>query len=446
MNPRTTAILALVTLIAGTALYLREFRGADERAAAEEAGKRLFQELAADDVSAIELMTSDGESARLERREGDWRLISPVDVPADAVNANQLATNLVNIASEKVLEGAVAPEVYGLTERARAVRFETSDGGGGTLRLGDDAPVGSETYARAGEDGAIVTVQTFRANAFDKALLDLRERRVAIFDRASVRGLEVQWPGDRVVLERNGGADDDGERWQMRTPVEARADAEAVDALLSALSFLRAEAFVDDPAPGDGAGLDPPALAISLRIQAEGEAERTLRLAIGPEEGDRRRVRGAENYLYEVGASELPIETSVTAYRYRKLGDFTLADAVAFELELEAQEGASRIALRGERAEADASGWVVSPTEMQDDLATALVSEASSLEASRIAAESLGEDERRALGLVPPRTASARLRRIGGRRWGGRRAAAARRSPPRPHRPRARHPRQCAAT
>ena len=149
MNPRTTAILALVTLVAGAVLYLREFRGADERAAAEAEGKRLFQGLEADDVTAIVLATSDGASARLERRGDGWRLLSPVDVPADEVNANQLASNLANVASEKVLEEAVGPEVYGLTDRARQVRFETAEGGG-ALFLGDGAPVGSETDPGAG--------------------------------------------------------------------------------------------------------------------------------------------------------------------------------------------------------------------------------------------------------------------------------------------------------
>ena len=83
MKPRTTGILLAIVLVLGGFVYFYELRGGDARREAEDQLRRLFTEVDADAIEWISLTTSDGVDARVERRDGDWMVVSPVVFPAD---------------------------------------------------------------------------------------------------------------------------------------------------------------------------------------------------------------------------------------------------------------------------------------------------------------------------------------------------------------------------
>ena len=85
MNPRTTGILAIVALLLGAFIYFHEIRGGDTREEAEALAKRLFPDVEANAIQWMELTTTDGHDARLERSEGVWRLRRPVEFLADGL-------------------------------------------------------------------------------------------------------------------------------------------------------------------------------------------------------------------------------------------------------------------------------------------------------------------------------------------------------------------------
>ena len=62
-------------------VYFYEIQGQGARQDAEQRAKRLFQGLEAADVAWIALRTSDGAEARLEQKDGRWRLIAPLAFP-----------------------------------------------------------------------------------------------------------------------------------------------------------------------------------------------------------------------------------------------------------------------------------------------------------------------------------------------------------------------------
>ena len=72
MNPRTTALLALVAVLLGGFIYFYEIRGETTGQSAREDEKRLHPGLEADRIDAVELTTEDGVEARFERSEGLW--------------------------------------------------------------------------------------------------------------------------------------------------------------------------------------------------------------------------------------------------------------------------------------------------------------------------------------------------------------------------------------
>ncbi len=406
MQPRTSAILLIIALALGAFVYFYEIGGEDARREAEEQARRLFPAVEQDAIEWIALTTRDGVEARLERGEAGWSLREPVVFPADRFAADGMAANLAGLVSEAALESPQPLAEYGLGDTARAVRF-SAGGEVHTLLLGKRTPVGSNTYAKAGASDAVYTVQTYKAQSFDKALDDLREKRILDFDTAAIQRVEARWPAGGVVLERSAakgeGAAAEGEQgnWRLVSPLEARADDDVVDDLLSDLSFLRAVGFVDEP-PGDAeAGLAPPSFEVILTPKAEGDAEvAPIRLAVGGLHGeDERLVRGAQTSLYTIAADRFDdFPREVVAYRFKQLSRFDIADARQLDLFFQPEVG-DPVAITAIRGDA---GWSASPEAVAPDKLARIVSELSRLRAVDIAADEVGAQELRDFGLSPP--------------------------------------------
>jgi hypothetical protein len=380
----------------GAFVWFYQVQGADRRKEAEASAKRLFPQVEPDDVRALEFTTQDAQEARLERGEAGWALVRPLAFPADETTVSGLASGLAQLSSEGTLEDAQAPAVYGLGEGAVQVRFEAG-GTAHSVRFGRKTPVGYNTYATVDDAGTIYTVPSHRASAFERPLLDLRERRVLRFDRSSVEAIDLRWPGGGASLEKRDDA------WSLTAPLAAPADAQTVDDLLADVSFLRAEGFVDQPGDDAEQSFADPAFEVLLRLGAaeEGAAPTTQRLQIGRAvPGDRRLARGSEASLYEIPAARLDdFPRRLGAYRQRTLGSFAPADARRLELEFSDLSGAA-VQIVAERGE---TGWSSSPEAMAPGKIARLVSELSGLRAQDVEADGLGERELAALGLAPPR-------------------------------------------
>jgi hypothetical protein len=404
VNPRSTGILALVALALGAFIWFYEIEGEEGRKSAEEAEKHLFADLEAEAIEWLAFETTDGASVRVERRDDRWRLVEPLDFPADTVAVDAMAGALADLAHEQAIESGQALEVYGLGPGARRVEFGTASGSH-ALRIGNKAPLGSNTYVARGADDAVFTVSTWRTNALSEELLDLRDRRVLAFDRNAVRSIEASWQGGRVVIERV------GEGWRLREPLDGPADEDRVDGLLSDLTYLRTDGFVEGDAE---AGLDPPDYAVSLELASDDPdaAPRTLRFALGSPRSDGRRLaRGTHDTLYALASEridEFPRE--LVEYRDRELARFVVSEASALELVFASEPGdegggaSVRVEIRR-----DDTGWTSEPP-LRQGAGGDMVAALANLKASDIVAESIGDDELEALGLAPPRT---RIRILG---------------------------------
>jgi len=82
------------------------------------------------------------------------------------------------------------------------------------------------------------------------------------FDGEDVNGLEIEWEGNRVVLERQAA------EWQLVHPLEARADDTLVATLLGTLTSMEKERTLEDMTPAE-AGLDEPRARVEVRLEDE---------------------------------------------------------------------------------------------------------------------------------------------------------------------------------
>ena len=396
MSARTTLVLLVLAAALGAFIWLHEIEGGAEREATAEAEKHVFVGLEAERVRALALETSDDLDARLERDgTGGWRLREPVDAPADELAAGGIAGALAGLAADEVYEdGLESLESYGLAGEPQ-LRFETDDGAH-ALRIGKTTPVGGGVYVTDAAAERVFVVPVYRTNALRKSLHELREARVLDFDATSVTGVAVRWEGGAAELARA----DAESAWRMTAPFDVAADEDAADDLLSTLKYLRATGFVDD-AEEAAAALAEPLVEIVL---ARGEDE-PVRLAVGAEAGGDHIVRGREGLGYRVPAGRIAeVPRDVLAYRFHTLSRFVQAEAERVEVALAGGTPAALTIARGE-----GGAWEAAPP-LVEGAAGALVAELGDLPATGVLAEALGDVERAAMGLAPPRT---RIRVLG---------------------------------
>ena len=404
VNPRTTGILFLAAAALAAFVYFYEIRGEAERVQAEEATKRLFPGFEAAEVTEVSLTTSDGYAARALRRDAGWELVEPIVFPADVFALDGMASALADLKSESVFENPQPAEVYGLDDDTALVRF-AAGGEERQIRLGKAAPVGTSSYASVGGSEAVYTVPRFGINALRKSLFDLREKRIARFDRNAVDRISASWPGGRVALEKG----DDG--WRITEPIEDRADPKVVDSLLSDLSFLRAEGFEDEPPPDAEAGLDPPDFAVELHGAGDDEAPAVnVSLAIGSAldgeatGGGSRLVRADQPSLFRIASDRLAdLPRELVAYRWKQLASFSPTDAekveIHFEPAMSTEVGDEPVLITATRAD---TGWTSEPESFAPGKVVGMISALSNLVAADILADEMGPEELAGVGLAPP--------------------------------------------
>jgi hypothetical protein len=412
MNPRVTGLLLLLAAALGAFVWFYEIEGEEARKSSEEATRRLFPGVEAEQIEWISLTTADGHAARLERKDGAWRLAAPVEFRADRLAADGIASALAQLTSEASYPNPQPPEVYGLGEGAREVAFGAG-GGEHKLRIGAKAPMGGNSYASVGGRADVYTVATYRVSAIAKRLDELRDRRIVEFSEDAVRRLSLRWPDGGVVVEREAGAGGAGAEaqaggaqaaagWRLVEPAAGRADDSTVDTALSNLSFLRATGFEDAALPDAETGLDRPDLEVEIALapEKEGAEPRTLALAFGRALANGDRLVRSGGTLFRVPSARLDdFPRKPTAWRFKDVARFEADGARRVEMGFRDASGATLAvtATRGEDGE-----WSSEPEAIEPARLRTLVDELARLRAREILADSMGEAELRGLALEPP--------------------------------------------
>ena len=405
MNPRTTGLLALAAAILGGFIYFYEIGGESSRLVAHDEEKRIFPGLVAADVDAIELTTDDGIEARFERQEGRWRVVSPISGRADATALDAIADALTSLPREGSVASAGGLEQYGLGQYVRTVLFEIAGEPNGLL-IGRSTPVGGHVYVARLDDGddadedEVAYTESYRVNAFKRRLDDLRDRRIFGFEVGDVRTLRVAWPaayagaeGDvEVALAR----DESGE-WQMGVPATGRADQQTIRELLSDLSFLHAESFVDERTDAVDAALVHSGITFYWSLDGD-HLERRARIAADSEGS--LLVEGPTGELHTIQLERMnDFKRRVSDYRFKMLSEFDLAEARRLILEF-ADEGEGAMRVEAGLGEA---GWTSEEMRIDPNRASDIVRALASLRAEDIIADEMGPNELASLGLSPPR-------------------------------------------
>jgi hypothetical protein len=210
--------------------------------------------------------------------EVEWRIVKPIAARADTAAVDRLLEALAGLEKTRTME-KVSPAAVGLDRPQAVVRLATSDpktrrGGETVLRLGAEVPTGGSLIAAiAGKPEAYVVSDSILGD-LRKPPGDWRDRRIFHGDRDRIERIALAaGGGPKVLLARR------GDRFWIESPIADRADRDQVEKLLTDLTALSAERFVDGPAPPSGQlGLDPPRAVVEAVLARQAQP---LRIELG---------------------------------------------------------------------------------------------------------------------------------------------------------------------
>ncbi len=323
MRPKTLLVLSLAALALGAFIffYEKDLPSTDERA---ELAKKVLR-FEADEVDALLIEWGDRQ-VRLERQRpdggdedkgdddvpasgsDDWRIVAPLAARADRGAVDGLVSSLANLESSRSIEGFDRAEL-GFDEPRARVTVIARDGQS-VLEVGAELPASSDMVVTVAGGAKAYQVGASLYEDLTKDPGDWRDKKLFPGARGDVERLSWTPPGGEKTLLAKRGDD-----FWIEAPLTDRADEDLVNTLLSELTGLRAETFVDEPLlTPEGMGLEPPQSAIEVVL---GGREQPFRLELGATAGDGDVVYGrADSQLFEV-KTELPESLAATAGDWR---------------------------------------------------------------------------------------------------------------------------------
>ncbi len=275
MKARSTFLLLGLALLFGAYLFYWESGPVEEKNEGP-AAAHLF-DFEADAAQGVQVEV-DGAKLALSSRDGAWT-VAGADGKSHAADTDLVRDFLESLraleGSEVAQEGAVDLGRFGLSPSKGRVEIK---GGGRSkdknqdfayvLLVGDESPLGSKRYAAVEGQPKVFLLDGYVVKNLGKKPSDLRPRKLLVFDRSKVEGVEVfhhKLPALR--LSRKEG------KWLVAAPAgTAGPDPAKVDRLIEDLSLLRVSDFTGESAtPGKPQGLDKPTQRYRL-LDAAGAA------------------------------------------------------------------------------------------------------------------------------------------------------------------------------
>jgi hypothetical protein len=247
MRARWGTVLMAVVL-AGLGAYLYFVELPSERARTQTATEaRTLLPFAEQDITGLTVHLESGPDVVLARNDDRiWTITAPVTTEADARAVGDLVRTLaLGTVTRVVEEQASSLEPYGLAPPAATFTLAAGERRE-TFALGDIGPLSSTLYVRRGADRKVLLTDLPPKLLLNKTLAGLRKKEVLPIQQDKVDRLRLSNPKTEVLLERLD--DKQKRRWQIRFPIDARADQPAVRNLLIKLEDLKALAFAD-PGP-----------------------------------------------------------------------------------------------------------------------------------------------------------------------------------------------------
>lgn len=276
MNPKQNIIktVVLIVILCGLGLYYRVHvrEGGKRRQEADEEAKKVFQ-IDRGQITELRLARANEEEIVCAKTEDKWHIEKPVRADADQNAVNRIVSEFADVKRTRTFDEEpedLAP--YGLEAPSltlSAVVAERDEPA--TILFGEQNPAKTAFYATTANKKTVFLVQSYLQTSMDKGLFDLRDKKLADFQKNDVRALQLERGESKVDVEKR----DDG-TWMMTAPLKTRADATEIDKIIDKVQTGRIKEFVnEEPENLVQYGLDSPEIKLTLLI-GDDRASKTL--------------------------------------------------------------------------------------------------------------------------------------------------------------------------
>jgi hypothetical protein len=312
-----TTTLILVVVLAGLGGYIY-FVDSKRPATAVEEKDKVFT-VDADKLQEL-TVTSDGATTSLSKTDGVWKITAPVSADADGNEVSGLTSTIAGLEVNRVVdENASNLADYGLATPRITVAFKAEGGASGELHIGDKTPTQSDMYAMKPGEKRVFLVPAFQETSLAKNTFALRDKRILHFDRDKTDALEIAVPGSPAVQVARAGTE-----WVVKSPIQARGDYSAIEALLTRLSTASMTELTDPNSP-ETFGLESPTAVVTV-----GAGSTRAALEIGTERDGKLYARDrARQIIFAVDPSlAADVKKSIDDLRDKEMFEFRAFNAV----------------------------------------------------------------------------------------------------------------------
>jgi len=284
-----------------------------------------------------------------------WNLSQPFKVAGDNPEAESFLSAIEALEKSRVVESNPNNlSHYGLDAPAFKIHIKFKDGGEDTLLLGDDSPIGENIYLKLKSDSAVLLAATSKTT-FDKSVYQFRDKTIFNFSSGSITKIQIKRNEHPLDLIR------EKEEWKVSGEVRAKADKDAVLALLQAIQFLRVKEFVNEKSVSlEPFGLKKPTTTLTL----EDENKKSYSIDFGVTENGIYAKKGDAPGIFRVDAKfHNTLEKRNVDFLLKNLIEFEEKDVIVINIQ------SKKETIQAIRLEKD--NWVIkSPKETPADMAT----------------------------------------------------------------------------
>ncbi len=220
------AVFALA-ILSGLVYWSNRHKAAEASQPAADAPPKMLT-LAEKAVSEVTFQKDGSAPVVVSKLADRWEIIKPEPMPADQDAVNGVVSAAASLSADRLIDDHPANLVpFGLTNPATSVTLNVNAGKPVTIDFGKDTPSGGSTYAKLAGDPRVFSVSSASKTSIDKALIDLRDKRLSTFDSEKLSRVELQVRHEAVEFGKNG-----QNEWQILKPAPYRADALQVDELV----------------------------------------------------------------------------------------------------------------------------------------------------------------------------------------------------------------------
>jgi len=281
MASRKTIILLGIFLVLFAYVYFFEIQG-EKRKQSRLEKQELVLNIDKDRVVELRFLPA---QIHVKKQQNQWKIVAPVQADADLSLIDDLLDSFSRLKRGRLVsDNRNDFKKFGLDPYLSALVVTSRDQTSDTLFLGDPNLDSTRVFFRRSGSNKVFLVATSLKNHVASSLYQLRDKSVLRFKADQIQQVIIRKHNKRFNCVK-----DSSQQWWLEQPIQALADEDKIDDMLTRLQSSKVTRFEAETANKlQRYGLDDPWLTVSL---FDSSRKNPKTLAIGSKNGDQYHAR-----------------------------------------------------------------------------------------------------------------------------------------------------------